>query len=83
MIYVPLFDQSLNRHIIRIHKKIKDFICWVKGCNARYGYHSSLKKHLTRKHPEINLSGLTISPDPVAALAQMKGKDIVLVKSGV
>ncbi|XP_063696252.1 zinc finger protein 90-like [Culicoides brevitarsis] len=59
-------NDSLKRHIIRVHKKIKDFLCFVENCGARYGYHSSLKKHLQRVHPEIDLKGRKLVPDSSA-----------------
>lgn len=76
-------NQSLKRHVIRIHRKIQDFICWAEGCSASYGYHSSLKKHIAQKHPEIDLTGLKIAPDPNAKARQMKEGDLILIKSGV
>uniref|UniRef100_A0A336MPI1 CSON004823 protein n=1 Tax=Culicoides sonorensis TaxID=179676 RepID=A0A336MPI1_CULSO len=59
-------NESLKRHTIRVHRNIKDFICWVEGCNASYGFHSNLKKHILKSHPEIDLTGIRILPDPRA-----------------
>ena len=39
---------QLNKHIIRVHEKLKDFKCDI--CNKVFGYKDVLSKHILNRH---------------------------------
>jgi predicted NBD/HSP70 family sugar kinase len=63
--FVSVHHSGLISHVIKFHKHDPNLrlYCSVDGCSETYGKIESLRKHMKRKHQDIELGSVEVAPN--------------------